>query len=57
VKPGQFSGLRVEIHKRDGLALATQHFPDSPSRPEFPSTQLAPGDTFRSATIFRFQKS
>ncbi len=30
----------------DGLALETQHFPDSPNRPEFPSTVLYPGDYF-----------
>jgi aldose 1-epimerase len=38
----------------DGLALETQHFPDSPNQPHFPSTVLQPGQTFRSTTIFRF---
>lgn len=38
----------------DGLALETQHFPDSPNRPHFPSTVVEPGETFRSTTIFRF---
>ena len=38
----------------DGLALETQHFPDSPNRPSFPSTVLRPGETFRSTTVFRF---
>ncbi|MEU6222987.1 aldose epimerase family protein [Streptomyces sp. NPDC047042] len=37
-----------------GVALETQHFPDSPNRPEFPSTELRPGDTFRSETVFGF---
>jgi aldose 1-epimerase len=37
-----------------GLCLETQHFPDSPNRPEFPSTTLRPGDTFRSRTVFTF---
>lgn len=37
-----------------GVALETQHFPDSPNRPEFPSTILHPGETYRSTTIFRF---
>ncbi|CAA9546887.1 MAG: Aldose 1-epimerase [uncultured Thermomicrobiales bacterium] len=38
----------------DGFALETQHFPDSPNRPEFPSTELQPGDEYRSTTIYRF---
>jgi aldose 1-epimerase len=38
----------------DGLALETQHFPDSPNKPGFPSTRLDPGDTYRSATVYRF---
>ncbi|GAA3182622.1 MULTISPECIES: aldose epimerase family protein [Streptomyces] len=37
-----------------GIALETQHFPDSPNRPEFPSTVLRPGETFRSATVYGF---
>ncbi|MBQ5530478.1 MAG: galactose mutarotase [Kiritimatiellae bacterium] len=37
-----------------GLALETQHAPDSPNRPDFPSTVLKPGETFRSATEYRF---
>jgi aldose 1-epimerase len=37
-----------------GLCLETQHFPDSPNHPEFPSTVLRPGQTFRSKTIFAF---
>lgn len=40
--------------KRSGLCLETQHFPDSPNKPEFPSTVLRPGQEFRSTTIFRF---
>jgi aldose 1-epimerase len=38
----------------DGLCLETQHFPDSPNRPGFPSTVLRPGETFSSTTIFAF---
>jgi aldose 1-epimerase len=37
----------------DGLALETQHFPDSPNHPNFPSTVLGPGKTLNSTTIFR----
>lgn len=37
-----------------GIALETQHLPDSPNRPGFPSTLLQPGEVFRSATLYRF---
>jgi len=39
---------------RSGFCLETQHFPDSPNRPDFPSTELKPGDEYRQTTIFRF---
>jgi hypothetical protein len=38
----------------DGVGLETQRFPDSPNRPEFPSTVLRPGETFQSTTVHRF---
>jgi aldose 1-epimerase len=38
----------------DGLGLETQHFPDSPNHPEFPSTVLRPGEQFRSTTVYEF---
>jgi aldose 1-epimerase len=38
----------------DGIALETQHFPDSPNRPAFPSTVLRPGAVFRSETVYGF---
>jgi aldose 1-epimerase len=38
----------------DGLALETQHFPDSPNEPSFPSTVLRPGRTYRTTTIHSF---
>jgi len=37
-----------------GVALETQHFPDSPNHPHFPSTALRLGEDFRSTTIYRF---
>jgi aldose 1-epimerase len=40
----------------DGLALETQHFPDSPNHPNFPSTVLRPGQEFNSTTIYQFSK-
>ena len=39
---------------RTGFCLETQHFPDSPNRPEFPSTVLEAGDTYTSTTVHRF---
>jgi len=38
----------------DGFALETQHFPDSPNQPDFPSTVLRPGDTYDTTTELRF---
>jgi len=38
----------------EGFTLETQHFPDSPNKPNFPSTELKPGQDFHSTTIFRF---
>lgn len=40
--------------RRTGFCLETQHFPDSPNQPEFPSTILRPGEEYRSSTVFRF---
>jgi aldose 1-epimerase len=40
--------------KRSGLCLETQHFPDSPNHPEFPSVVLTPGDRYEQTTVFRF---
>jgi aldose 1-epimerase len=37
-----------------GLALETQHYPDSPNHPEFPSTSLSPHEVFKSKTIYKF---
>ena len=41
-------------HFRYGLALETQHYPDSPNHPNFPSTILQPGQQYRSRTVFKF---
>lgn len=39
---------------RGGFCLETQHYPDSPNQPNFPSTILRPGETYRTQTIFQF---
>jgi aldose 1-epimerase len=41
----------------DGLALETQHFPDSPNKPAFPSTTLRPGHTYSTSTVLNFSTS
>lgn len=43
--------------QRDGFALETQHFPDSPNQPSFPSTVLRPGQVFNSTTVYRLGAS
>jgi aldose 1-epimerase len=49
------SGKAGHIYgRRSGFCLETQHFPDSPNQPLFPSTVLRPGDTYRSTTVFTF---
>jgi len=46
-------GGKVYQH-RYGFCLETQHYPDSPNRPEFPTTVLRPGEEYRTTTIYRF---
>lgn len=40
--------------RRCGLCLETQHYPDSPNKPEFPSTVLRPGEIYQTTTIYKF---
>jgi aldose 1-epimerase len=46
------SGARDEF--QTAFCLETQHFPDSPNQPEFPSTVLTPGSVYKSSTIYKF---
>ena len=49
------AGKNGHIYKqRFGFCLETQHFPDSPNQPGFPSTILRPGATYRSRTMYKF---
>ena len=43
-----------QYRQGDGLALETQHFPDSPNHASFPSTKLDPGQTYDSTTVYEF---
>jgi aldose 1-epimerase len=52
---GSLKGKRGAAYgHRTGFCLETQHFPDSPNRPEFPSTTLNPGAEYRTVTEYRF---
>jgi aldose 1-epimerase len=50
---GTITGKDGRVYQaRSGFCLETQHFPDSPNQPTFPSTTLRPGETYRSRTVF-----
>jgi aldose 1-epimerase len=52
---GTLVGSSGHLYRQsDAFALETQHFPDSPNQPNFPSTVLRPGETYRTTTIYRF---
>jgi len=52
---GKLSGQSGQPYvQHGGLALEAQHFPDSPNQPEFPTTILRPGETYRSTTVYKF---
>lgn len=52
---GSITGKGGVVYKfRYGLVLETQHYPDSPNHPNFPSTILRPGKEYRSRTVFTF---
>jgi aldose 1-epimerase len=43
-----------QYRQTDGLCLETQHFPDAPNKPSFPSTVLRPGETYETTTVYAF---
>jgi aldose 1-epimerase len=52
---GTFRGIGHKAYRQgDAFAFETQHFPDSPNQPNFPSTVLRPGQTFESTTTYTF---
>ena len=52
---GSIKGKGGNAYPRNGaLCLETQHFPDSPNHPDFPTTELKPGGKFHSVTVYRF---
>lgn len=52
---GTAVGKRDYVYRQaDGVALEPQHFPDSPNHPNFPSTRLDPGQSYRQVSVYRF---
>ncbi len=51
---GNEEGKGQVYRKRYGFCLETQHFPDSPNKPEFPSTLIKPGEKYHQITIYKF---
>ena len=51
---GNVSAAGTTFRATDGIALETQHYPDSPNKPNFPSTLLRPGETYNSTTLMHF---
>ncbi len=51
---GPYAGIGGSYRRYGAFTLETQHFPDSPNHPSFPTTELRPGQVFHSTTIFRF---
>ena len=52
---GAVIGKQRRLYRQgDGIALETQHFPDSPNHPQFPTTLLEPGCVWTSTTVYRF---
>lgn len=52
---GNMTGSSHTLYRQgDGYTFETQHFPDSPNHPDFPTTVLNPGEVFRSTTVFHF---
>jgi aldose 1-epimerase len=51
---GSLKGKNATYNKRFGLCLETEHYPDSPNQPQFPSTVLKPGETYKTSTKYTF---
>ena len=52
---GTITGKNGVVYQlRSGFCLETQHYPDSPNQPDFPSVVLEPGDTYKTTTIYKF---
>nr|MBP7643399.1 galactose-1-epimerase [Saprospiraceae bacterium] len=52
---GKLTGKNgVKYVKRSGLCLESEHYPDAPNQPAFPSVALKPGETYKTSTVYKF---
>jgi aldose 1-epimerase len=52
---GSITGKGGQVYqRRNGLCFEPQHYPDSPNQPQFPSTELKPGQTYQNTIIYKF---
>lgn len=51
---GKLTGKGATYSKRFGLCLETEHYPDAPNQPQFPTTELKPGETYKTSTEYKF---
>ena len=52
---GSIHGKGGQVYgRRSAFCMETQHFPDSPNQPSFPSTELKPGGVYKTTTVYRF---
>jgi aldose 1-epimerase len=52
---GTLTGKGGKVYQhRYGFCLETQHYPDSPNKPNFPTTTLRPGQTYKTTTVYKF---
>jgi aldose 1-epimerase len=55
---GTLVGTSGGVYRQgDGFALETQHYPDSPNQPDWPTTELKPGEQYQTQTIYKFSTS
>jgi aldose 1-epimerase len=55
---GTLVGTSGHVYRQsDGFALETQHYPDSPNQPDWPTTELKPGEQYQTTTIYKFSTS
>ena len=51
---GTLKGKGKTYPRRGAFCMETQHYPDSPNKPAFPTTELKPGETYKTTTLYRF---
>ncbi|HTH26593.1 MAG TPA: hypothetical protein VL919_15845, partial [Vicinamibacterales bacterium] len=54
---GKLTGKGRSYARRSGFCLETQHYPDTPNQPNFPTTLIKPGQQYSSKTVFTFGTS